>query len=107
MVGPPGRTNATLPALPAVTTTTPEGWQSDIYRIRVSDGRYRRLTYTSVAKEFAHDWAPDGSEIAFTKQNQRSERYGIAAVKPERRTQQAGTKPPLLPQTIPLSSSRH
>jgi TolB protein len=66
-----------------VTTTTPEGWQSDIYRIRVSDGRYRRLTYTSVAKEFAPDWAPDGSEIAFTKQNQRSERYGIAAVKPD------------------------
>ena len=65
------------------TVTTPNGWQSDIYRIRVSDGRFRRLTYTPKAKEFAPDWSPDGTEIAFTKQNQARSKYGIAAVRPD------------------------
>jgi Tol biopolymer transport system component len=65
------------------TTTIPGGWQSDIYRIRVDNGRYRRLTYTGRAKEFAPDWSPDGTEIAFTKQNNAKERYGIAAVTPD------------------------
>lgn len=66
-----------------VTTSTDTGWQSDIYRIRVSDGRYRRLTYTPVAKEFAPDWSPDGTAIAFTKQSPKREKYGIAVVKPD------------------------
>lgn len=65
------------------TITNPDGWQSDIYRIRVATGRTRRLTFTPVHKEFAPDWAPDGSEIAFTKQNQARHRYGIAAVGPD------------------------
>lgn len=64
-----------------VTTTTPTGWQSDIYRMRL-EGRTRRLTFTPVLKEFAPDWAPDGSEIAFTKQNEKRHRYGIAVVRP-------------------------
>lgn len=65
------------------TVTTPEGWQSDIYRIRVSDGRFRRLTYTPKANEFAPDWSPDGTEIAFTKQNLARSKFGIAAVRPD------------------------
>lgn len=64
------------------TTDIPNGWQSDIYRIRLSDGRFRRLTYTPKTKEFAPDWSPDGTAIAFTKQNERRHRYGIATVGP-------------------------
>lgn len=64
------------------TTATPGGWQSDIYRIRLSDGRFRRLTFTPENKEFAPDWSPDGKLIAFTKQNEKQEKYGIAAVRP-------------------------
>jgi TolB protein len=65
------------------TVPIPGGWQSDIYRMRVSNGRFRRLTYTPVAKEFAPDWSPDGTTIAFTKQDQRRDRYGIATVGPD------------------------
>ena len=65
------------------TTKTDRGWQSDIYRIRIRDGRFRRLTYTPRTKEFAPDWAPDGTVIAFTKQNAKRERYGIAVVRPD------------------------
>jgi TolB protein len=65
------------------TVTIPGGWQSDIYRMRVRDGRFRRLTYTPVTKEFAPDWSPDGTTIAFTKQNQSRHRYGIATVRPD------------------------
>lgn len=64
------------------TTATPDGWQSDIYRIRLSDGRFRRLTFTPRTKEFAPDWSPDGRSIAFTKQNQRQHKFGIAVVRP-------------------------
>ena len=70
----------------AYTVTTPlpdEGWQSDIYRIRLEDGRFRRLTFTPKTKEFAPDWSPDGTEIAFTKQNQKRPNYGIASVAPD------------------------
>lgn len=64
------------------TTDVPGGWQSDIYRIRISDGRFRRLTYTPRTKEFAPDWSPDGRLIAFTKQNEKQDRFGIAVVRP-------------------------
>ena len=65
------------------TTSTPHGWQSDIYRIRVETGRFRRLTFTPVTKEFAPEWSPDGREIAFTKQNEKRQRFGIAIVRPD------------------------
>ena len=66
------------------TTAFPDGgWQSDVYKIRLEDGRFRRLTFTPKTKEFAPDWSPDGTEIAFTKQDYERENYGIAAVAPD------------------------
>lgn len=64
------------------TFDTTSGWQSDIYKIRLRDGRTRKLTDSKLVKEFAPEWAPDGALIAFTKQNQRRHRYGIATVRP-------------------------
>ena len=69
-------------AFTATTDIPNDGWQSDIYRMRVSDGRFRRLTYTPRTKEFAPDWSPDGTLIAFTKQNEKHHRYGIGTVAP-------------------------
>ena len=66
------------------TTALPEeGWQSDVYKLRLRDGRFTRLTFTPRTKEFAPDWSPDGTEIAFTKQDYKREKYGIAAVTPD------------------------
>lgn len=66
------------------TTSLPDGgWQSDVYKIRLANGRFTRLTFTPKTKEFAPDWSPDGTEIAFTKQDYEREKYGIAAVAPD------------------------
>ncbi|MGH2754650.1 MAG: hypothetical protein ACRDLB_09460 [Actinomycetota bacterium] len=66
------------------TTAIPDGpSQSEIYKIRLSNGRFARLTFTPKTKEFAPDWAPDGTEIAFTKQNYRRGKYGVASVRPD------------------------
>lgn len=75
--------DGTTLAFTATTAIPGGGWQSDIYKIRVSDGRFRRLTFTPKSKEFAPDWAPDGTEIAFTKQNYRREKYGVASIRPD------------------------
>lgn len=53
-------------------------WQSDIFKMRLRDRRSRRITDTPRTKEFAPDWSPDGGSIAFTKQNYKTEKYGIA-----------------------------
>ena len=57
-------------------------WQSDIFKMRLRDRAFRRITDTPRTKEFAPDWSPDGESIAFTKQNQRRERYGISVSRP-------------------------
>lgn len=51
----------------SVTSDTEDGWQSDLFKVRLADGRVVRLTDTARAKEYAVEWSPDGSALAFTR----------------------------------------